>query len=200
MTMERFQPLIALVFTLMVMACASTNSEIEDPELGMSILESQVQGQEIVQRFDLNGDGKPDVWKVQIELTIKSGDKKVGDKLLIKKKLDINFDGTVDITKYYNRAGALDKEEMDLDFDKSVDAVHYYREGLLYMSEYDMAFDGGPDLWKFYDEGKLVRKERDIDGDSRVDSWEYFRDGKLIRTGKDKDGDGEPEYFEDAPA
>ena len=39
------------------------------------------------------------------------------------KKLDLNFDGTIDVLKYYDPHGAVEIEESDLDFDGQVDVV-----------------------------------------------------------------------------
>jgi len=190
--MNRQSWVLMIVF---VAACGTTKTaDTQRFGQSMSVLDTKVEGSETVQILDLNGDGKADVWKVSVKLP--------GAKerlLLIRKDLDVNFDGRVDIRRHYGESGDVEREEMDLDFDTRVDAVHFYRKGALYMSEIDMAFDGTTDVWKFYDDGELVRKERDLDGDSSVDSWEYWKAGRLVRKGSDRDGDGEPEYFEDAP-
>ena len=186
---------LSLLLLVCLVGCG-TSRAVETQRTGhsMGVLDTKVDGAETVQLLDLNGDGKADVWKVSVKLP-GSGDKA----MLVRKDLDVNFDGRVDIRRHYDTSGEVEREEMDLDFDTRVDAVHFYRKGALYMSEIDMAFDGRTDVWKFYDDGELVRKERDLDGDSTVDSWEYWKSGKLVRKGSDRDGDGEPEYFEDAP-
>lgn len=177
----------------MLGGCATTGGQGEKMNLEASILASEIEGTEITERFDLNGDKEPDVWKISF-LPDESG-----EKTLLRKELDINFDGKVDILKFYDVNGDLEREEMDLDFDGRIDAANVYDAGVLAVREVDTAFDGGTDVWKYYDAGALVRKERDANGDGAVDSWEYFKDGKLTRVGSDRDGDGEPEFFEDAP-
>ena len=187
---------LSCVFVFAFLAACGTTNAVGPERFGqaMGVLETKTEGAQTVEMVDLNGDRQPDVWKVSVKLPGAEG-----RSMLIRRDLDVNFDGRVDIRRHYDASGEVEREEMDRDFDRRVDAVHCYRNGALYMSEIDMAFDGQTDVWKFYDEGELVRKERDLDGDSIVDSWEYWKSGRLVRKGSDRDGDGEPEYFEDAP-
>jgi hypothetical protein len=155
----------------------------------------EINGQ-LVERFDLTGDKKANIWKVY------RVDKQDGkeERLLVRKDLDPNLDGKPDVSLYYNSVGRLERESMDLDFDGRIDAISYHKGGELVRRQMDLDFDGRMDVEKFYVKGKLVRKERDKDNNGRPDVWEYFQDGRLVRVGHDKDGDGKPETFEDAPA
>ncbi len=168
-------------------------------ELGMLASEVNDAGN-VVERFDLNGDRKADVWKVFKEIAPPDKPKE-RRRLLIRKDVDLNYDAKVDVREFYDEAtGELGRVEMDFDFDGKIDAVDVYKDGRRVRREVDFSFDGRADLVKHYDdEGKLATKERDTDRDGKVDTWEYFEDGKLVRVGRDRDGDGKPEYFDDAP-
>ena len=134
--------------------------------------------------FDLNRDGKPDVF----DHYVKNAD---GTDRLVRKDLDINMDGKIDVWRSYDEKERLKKEAVDLDFDGRVDVVNIYDpEGKLVRKESDLQFDGKPDVFKYYEQGKLVRKEVDTNGDGRIDYYEYYEDGKIDRVGEDLDGDG----------
>lgn len=137
-----------------------------------------------VKEFDLNKDDKPDVFHHFVQ----NAD---GTDRLIRKDMDINWDGRTDIWRWYDERENIVKEEFDLDFDGRIDVVNFYdADAKLIRKESDLDFDGRPDLWKYYEEGKLVRKERDTSGDGRVDYFEYYEDGEIDRIGEDIDGDG----------
>jgi hypothetical protein len=133
---------------------------------------------EKVTEQDTNGDDKPDVWRITV------------DERVVRKELDINWDGRVDITTSYDARGEREREAMDLDFDGKVDSVYFYEKGINVRRERDLNGDGKPDVWVFYEKGQLARKERDSNGDSRVDYWEYWENNQVDRIGEDLDGDG----------
>lgn len=150
--------------------------EREDPASGL-----------VVQEVDLDVDGTVDVYNYYR--------KRSNDRLLVRKELDLNRDGKVDLISLFDDDGLLKKEQMDSDYDGHFDWTDHYQEGKRVMSEYDTETDGRPNVFKYYDSssGKSVlsRKERDTDGDGKIDVWERFdADGKVIRTGQDTDGDG----------
>jgi len=125
-------------------------------------------------------------------------------RLLVKKEIDLNRDGRVDVISYFDGEGRLEKEEMDGDYDGVFDWTDHYQDGYRVMSEYDTDFDGVANVWKYYvrnDDGsqpRLDRKERDTDGDGQVDVWERFNsEGEVIRTGRDTDGDGKMDVREE---
>ena len=144
-----------------------------------------------VREFDLNGDRVPDVWKIHVRGT--SG--KEADLVLVRKEIDVNFDGRVDVWQYFDEQGRVGKDEMDVDFDSRIDVVTFYDKGQVVRREINAEFDGPPDVYKHYDEGVLVRIERDSDNDGRIDTWEYYEGGALARVGQDRDGDGEAETW-----
>jgi hypothetical protein len=145
---------------------------------------------EKVRAFDLNHDNKADVWAYYGPMADPQNPQQTKETLL-RKEWDFNFDGKVDIRKYFNFKGEVVKDEMDLDFDGKFDVATFYQNGAKVRQEYDFNFDGKPDYWKFFEKNILVRTERDRDFNGRVDRWEYYIDGKLDRVGLDEDGDGQ---------
>jgi hypothetical protein len=133
---------------------------------------------EKVEQKDTNGDDQPDVWVYSVE------------ERRVRKELDINWDGRVDITTYFDARGEREREAMDLDFDGKVDSVFFYEKGVNVRRERDLNGDGRPDVWTYYEKGTLARKERDSNGDGRVDYWEYWENDQIDRIGEDQDGDG----------
>ena len=188
--------------TLLLMGCASSAAtKVVAPET--NIVETETEGDKNIQRFDLNGDGKPDMEKI---FRASTGPKADGDdssegggetRELLEKRMDLDHNGTFDIHSYY-KSGVIKREEIDLDFDGKPDAENVYRGGKLTERRLAPGFDGKFAVWKFFNsEGALTKKARDTDANSRPDVWEYYRDQQLIRIGYDRDGDGSPEYFED---
>jgi hypothetical protein len=97
-----------------------------------------------VTAIDLNGDGKPDAWKLFVKDT------------LVCKKVDLNFDGKLDMLVHYAPDGQPRLEEMDFDF------------------------DGRIDQWVLYDKGKRACQAMDLDGDGKIDSWRRYADDKPV--------------------
>ena len=145
---------------------------------------------EVMRKFDLNHDNKPDVWAFYKD----SGGGEPHQYLLenlIRKEWDFNFDGRVDIRRLYNSAGEIVQDQLDLDFDGKFDVRTRYQAGTKIKQEYDFNFDTKPDYWKFFEKNVIARTERDRDFNGRIDRWEYYREGQLDRIGLDEDGDGQ---------
>lgn len=135
-----------------------------------------------IRDVDVNGDGRPDVRTVQ------------RDGRLFCRETDANFDGRVDITRFFDEQGRPLRVEDDYDFDGRLDLVSSYREGELVSDVLDTNFDGRTDTWRDYRGGRVHELRRDANADGRVDFWEtYNEQGTLIRTAVDADGDGEPD-------
>jgi hypothetical protein len=119
-----------------------------------------------------------------------------GVKVIVRKEVDLNFDGRFDVFSDFDDQGRLLVEKMDLDFDGKPDQTDYYKDGVRVRSEIDSDFDGAADIWSFYigdatGKMRIDRKERDTNKDGRVDLWERFDDnGNVVRTGRDTDNDG----------
>ncbi|MFL5320628.1 MAG: hypothetical protein ACJ790_13285 [Myxococcaceae bacterium] len=186
-----------LFAALMLTACGTTKSNEKsdgsaaaDEGNGEKLAENIRQtksGNEKVTEYDLNRDGKPDVFVYTAPA--KTEDGKDYDKL-VRKDLDINWDGRVDISRTYGDNEQVETEKIDLDFDGKVDQVNYYEKGIIVRKERDVGYTGKPNTWIFYEKGKIVRKERDANGDGKVDYWEYWENGEVDRVGEDLDGDG----------
>jgi hypothetical protein len=167
-------------------ASASVAEAVDDtPEEQKVVLPDGVEGR------DINGDGKPDIFKHF---------KKVGDQqVIVKREADLNADGTIDTVRQYNLKGQPIEEEMDLDFDGKKDVKRFFEDGKLVREEFDLDYDGKSDLSKFYEAGMLIRKEQDSKLNGKVDLWEYYDEkGKLERIGVDHDGDGEIDAWQNA--
>ncbi len=179
--------------TLMLSGCAATSAaktgdaKAADGEKLSDNIRQKKQGNEKVTEFDLNKDGKPDVWSYTV--ADKSADGKDIDRL-VRKELDINWDGKVDIARTYDDKEQIAVERLDLDFDGKVDVANYFEKGVRIRAERDLSAAGKPSEWVFYEKGKLVRKERDTNGDGKVDYWEYWEADQVDRVGEDLDGDG----------
>lgn len=165
---------------------AATAAPAEAPATD-KIKRSTKESGETVTEYDLNGDKKPDVWTFSAK--VQGADGKTVERLL-RKELDINWDGRVDIAREYDEKGELTKESLDLDFDGRVDQVNYSEKGAVVRKERDLTASGRISEWVFYEKGKVVRKERDSNGDGRVDYWEYWEGSQVDRVGEDLDGDG----------
>lgn len=142
---------------------------------------------EKARELDLNRDNKPDVWTFYV--TAKGADGQERERK-VRKEIDFNGDGRVDITQYFNEREEKVRESMDQDFDGKVDSVLFYEKGVNVRTERDVSGDGKSDVWLYYEKGKLTRKERDTNADGRVDNWEYWENGQVDRIGDDLDGDG----------
>ncbi|MBN2493597.1 MAG: hypothetical protein JXR96_03305 [Deltaproteobacteria bacterium] len=145
---------------------------------------------ETLKQYDLNHDNRPDVWAYYGPM-VDPADPNQTKNSLVRKEWDFNFDGKVDIRRFFNFKGETVKDELDLDFDGNFDVTSYYQNGLKIRQEYDFNFDTKPDYWKFFEKNAVARTERDRDFNGRVDRWEYYSNGKLDRVGLDEDGDGQ---------
>jgi hypothetical protein len=149
----------------------------------------QPPGEEHVQTYDLHRTGKPDVWVYSVTTQDASG-RPVERR--VRKEADLNGDGKVDIVYSFDADGQVMKETLDLDYDGKVDDTLYFEKGKKVRSEKDLDGDGRVDTWSYYDgTEKLVRKERDVKGTGKVDYWEYWENGVIDRIGEDLDGDGQ---------
>lgn len=210
--------LLALAFSLSACGSSKEQTKVEDKAAAEKKTEAAAQdqgpvqvvndGNTSVERIDVNGDKKPDVFKFYRIVSAGDKDGKGATKVLIRKEMDVNFDQKFDIVQYYTGEPGqeiLVREEMDLDFDGRVDSTRHYKEGHVSLVELDLGFDGKTDTWRYYqltknDDGKtvnrLIEKRRDRDGDGAVDVWEYYTKGRLTKVGYDTTGDGKPDRFQ----
>lgn len=152
------------------------------------------QGLEL-KKFDLNRDKEPDVYKF---FRIVEDPRNPGNQVekIVRKEIDINHDGKIDVIRIYGDAEEVVEEHTDLDFDGLVDEVAFFKLGELVRKEIDINYDAAPDILKYYAKNTLQRIESDRDGDGRIDTWEYYEGGVIDRIGTDFDGDGEVDNWE----
>ncbi len=125
---------------------------------------------EVVTELDLNQDRKSDVWSYRIITRGPGGTRR---ELLLRKELDINGDGRVDVIRFYDADERLVREAVDLDFDGSVDQLNHYHQELIVLKERDTDGDGQADEWRHFAQGKPIRRERDTDGDGLPNAVEH---------------------------
>ena len=180
----------ALTVCLLLVGCGSASKAKRDQA------QQKKAGDDLTERYDLNGDGKPDLEKVY-SLSKDADGQEV--KTLVEKRLDLDHNGRFDMISRYDEGERLVSESVDLDFDGTFDGERKYENGLLVEEQLSPGFDGNTGVWRYFGEnGELVRKARDTNSNGRPDTWEYFAEGRIVRYGFDRDGDGQPEYFEDA--
>lgn len=212
---QTFPSVILAAFLLVGCSGGNGATRRAAPSLGHMGTSATEPGVE-VELLDLNGDHQPDVWRYfrvvdsmeaprmpsheEIALGTwqreDAGDEAAPWRVLFRKEVDLNFDGSQDVRVLIDDAGRVSREEFDLDFDGRVDMVSDYQGGALISQAMDQGFDGTIDVWRYFEEGRIVRKERDTDGDGLVDVWEYFDEGRLVRIGRDVNRDEKPDNFE----
>lgn len=133
------------------------------------------------EKIDANGDGRPDIVRV------KQGGREVC------RTVDLNFDGKIDRTTFFDENQKIRRIESDFDRDARVDEISLFESDVLKQKQRATTMDGKLDTWEFYEQGKLARTERDENGDGFIDQWwEYPKRGcPLIHI--DTDGDGRPD-------
>lgn len=197
--------LVLLTAGLSLLACAgrshtpATAAPAPAAEVKIAIPGFEPQPGEVLSEYDLNRDGRADVWK----FARKEAD---GKETILRKEKDLNGDARVDTWEGYAPDGSVTKLVYDLDFDARPDVTLTFEKDQLVSKEYALGFDGATRSWSFFEKGKLVRKERDTNSDGKVDYWEYWESGEIDRIGQDVDGDGQVDRWEtkkpgdDAPA
>ncbi len=225
MSLVRIPSFVAVVVAFIAVACGSSKSETKASDKGepqvsagtAAAAESPTQvetdGNTAIERIDVNGDHKPDVFKYYRLIDAPAAGKEGADtskgpkKALIRKELDINFDMRIDIVEYYEGEPGKEqkvREELDLDFDGRVDMSRHYKDGNVTLIEMDLGFDGKTDTWSYFqmttdDAGKpvnrIIERRRDTNGDGKIDIWEYYVKGNISKIGTDSNGDGQPDQF-----
>jgi hypothetical protein len=150
------------------------------------------------ERIDLNGDGFFDVTsrcipKMNFEededgesTAIKNLTCRF-EAIMLRKEVDLNWDGAPDRIRYYED-GELLRISNDGDFDGFFEWTDYYQGGTLVLTEKDPDRDGKIEIFKNYQLGRLTRIRRDTDGDDLIDLWEYFNEaGEIDKIGLDTD-------------
>ena len=140
-----------------------------------------------VTTYDLNKDGKPDVWKLYKE--VEEGGARL--QVLSCKQIDFDHDSKKDYVVAYDNRGAKLFEKFDRDFDGRFDIFYQYdaKSGQVADAQFESGFDGRYDIQKVYKEGKLSSIRSDRNGDGKPDVWEQYVDERLVAILYDDDYD-----------
>lgn len=147
-----------------------------------------------VQTFDLNRDGRTDVWKMYDE----------GNRTTPTcEQADLDHDGDIDYEVATNRSNIREFEKFDFDFDGRFDAFTIFDpiSGAIVETQRDSDFDGKYDLKEVYDDqGRISSIRRDMNADGDPDVWEQYVEGDLVAVLHDENFDGEVDRKEDIRA
>lgn len=171
-------------------AVSSSASKV-DPTL------CEVAGKNVLS-YDLNRDGKPDVWRLY--KTEKAGDTTV--EILTCRQVDLDHDGRKDMVIAFARTGQPLYEKIDFDWDGKFDvsAIYDPKTGKYAEVERDTNFDGKYDLKELYNAaGQLESVRRDRDSNGEPDMWEQYEDGVLVAILYDDDNDSKVDRRDEAP-
>ena len=173
----------------------TVKKQIPEPNVGNA--------NEIVKKYALRKNEKrANLWKVFVKKNDSQGKEKA-NLVLVRIEIDLNFDGKIDIKRFYKK-NVKTHEMFDLDYDGKIDLITYYSQGYPFKKAYFLHSKTKPDVFKYFEvEGKkgkkhirLVRKERDTDLDGKIDYWEYWENGSLDRIGRDTDFNGKVDVWE----
>lgn len=193
---------LALVSFSMLAACGGSKASLREraqdapsPLLEPIYTEDGMKGE----RFDLNLDGTADIVK-WVRYRDRSGQLLADARLkeprgeyvevIMRKEMDTNLDGKMDVIRNYNRRGALTGEQVDTEFDGILETEATIVDGKVTRVTIDLTGDGKPESTRYYRNGQLQRIERDPNGDGITDTWSHFENLALTRIGADYDGDG----------
>ena len=142
-----------------------------------------------VSTYDLNKDGKDDVWRLY-----------KGDTMTCK-QVDFDHDGRKDWMVAYDAAGKILYQKADFDYDGKFDmaAVFDPATGQRIEVDRDTDFDGKLDIVELYTNGELTGMRRDRNGDNQPDLWEQYKDTILIAILYDDDFDGKVDRRDEIP-
>ena len=178
------------------LAGAAGGADLKIPNVDGSLCDAK---ERKVATFDLNQDGKADVWKLYRNL---SSDKGTELERLSCKQVDLDHDGRKDYVVQYDEQGAMLVEDFDFDFDGRFDARHHYdkKNGQKYLIERVSGFAQRPDMWEKYDATeKLESVRRDRNADGKPDYWEQYTAGSLDKILYDDDYDGKVDRQDQKP-
>lgn len=181
--------MVMVGFGAVLAACGGDESKADQLGVGgeQSVLKRHDDGT-WTQEFDVDGDGRVDVTKV-LEEYPDPEDPSVTKTRLVKKLVDVNYDGKVDFTRNYNSEGVVVTEEVDLNLDGVADVVNYLDNKRVVKKEIIDAERNVTET-RYYGDGEIQRVERDENKDGKIDYWEFYEQGVLDRIGRDVNGDG----------
>ena len=160
------------------------NSSTDTSKIDQSLCD---EGKRRVETFDLNKDGKPDLWKLFDGTTLTC------------RQDDFDHDGRKDFLIAYDPAGNILYKKADFDYDGRFDMTEVFENGVITEAERDTDFDGKFDVKEVYVGGQLNSVRRDRNGDNRPDQWEQWNDGVVTSITYDDDYDGKVDRRDDNP-
>lgn len=154
----------------------------------------------LLETYDINRDGAIDNFAFSQplsrhgdELTLEELDEFTPDTLpnfrLVRRELDMNFDGNIDFVRHYDGRGQVTKDEVDTDYDGGFDRIVHYNNGLISRREIDADGDGYFEEVRYFIKGQIFRIEKDTTNSGQANYWQFFEEGQLVRAGFDHDGD-----------
>ena len=164
-----FLPILLAVTALTAASCNKDNdAQTAADARKLAVTKLDTSGLE-VSSYDLNNDGKDD----QVRY-IKKGTEDKPDQLRYVTH-DINFDGFIDITEFYDDNSKHIRDEIDLDYDGVCDLIVTYKDGLPVKKEFSVDFEGNRHGVQYFDEhGFLKEIRRDTDNNGKIDVIEYY--------------------------
>ncbi len=190
----RLSQLLLVGLVAMGLAACSKKNTKDDFTISGPTFERDADGN-LVRKFDIDGDAKPDVTKTFKEFP-DPDDPSVTQSRMIKKEVDVNSDGKINMRRTYNELGALMLEEVDTDLDGRMDVTNHIDNGNLVRKDLLEQESGTVLTSRFYYDGALQRVEQDTNSDAKVDYWEFYEQGVLDRIGRDLDGDGRADTWQ----
>lgn len=136
---------------------------------------------------------------------------------LIREELDLNGDGEIDSTVFYQPIDELNqpleitgdmrpsdveqyrilRRELDLNFDGRVDTIRRYDQAAeIDREEQDSDFDGVFDRITYYEDTVPSRRDIDPDGDGQPLEIRYYVEGHLFRIERDTNEDGQTDFWQ----
>ena len=156
-----------------------------DTKIDNSLCESD--GKRVV-KFDLNKDGKDDVWRLY------------AGTVMTCKQDDFDHDGRKDWLAAFDKNGNPAYQKADFDYDGKFDMTTVFdASGKVSEVQRDTDFDGKFDVKEIYADGALSSVRRDRNGDNNPDQWEQYSDNVLTAITYDDDFDGKVDRRDDAP-
>ena len=108
--------------------------------------------------LDNNDDGIYDQWY------------ELKNEVVIKLKVDRNYDGSVDYCAIFNMNQTKASEEYDYNYDGKMDDFYFYENGVLVRQEIDSNYDSKIDIWIYIYKGIYIEKyEQDTNYDGSID-------------------------------
>ncbi len=202
--MMKYIPFLSLFLLIFLLGCADSK-EVQTTKQSLFItpkkkektINNRYQNDPMVLYFDVNKDGCADMWKVYVDI-VKNDQKQ---KVLIRREIDMNYDGIPDYIKFYSEKGQIKREFLDQNFDQIFDTIRTYENNKVVRIEHFKKEPLNKDLITrnlevmpfkvhyFTTSGMLKKITEDRNSDGKEDYFFYYLNGKLDRIGIDDDGD-----------